>query len=77
MLTLREKAVALLRIARSIQHENYWDDVTSEEQGRLEEIVKAIDATANLLMLHVRAGEKPGRRRIIGAKPKTKLRVVR
>jgi hypothetical protein len=80
-LSLSEKAVSLLRIARSIQHENYWNDVTVEEQTRLEEVVKGIDASAKLLMLHVRSIETKSiqrRRRIVapsGKKPK--LRVVK
>lgn len=79
MTPLSEKAAALLRIARSIQHEDYWNDTSLEAQQRLEEIVKGIDASAKLLMLHARASESTKRRRIVTANPnkKPKLRVVK
>jgi hypothetical protein len=77
MSSLSDKAVALLRIARSIQHEHYWNDVTVEEQTRLEEVVKGIDAAAKLLMLHARTVEGKPRRRIVTPKSPPKLRRVK
>ena len=79
MTPLSEKAAALLRIARSIQHENYWNDVSVDEQARLEEVVKGIDASAKLLMLHARAAEERSipRRRVVTPKSPPKLRRIK
>ena len=77
---LSEKAAALLRIARSIQHEDYWNDTSLEGQQRLEEVVKGIDASAKLLMLHARGveGRSVPRRRVVAPSyKKPKLRVVK
>lgn len=60
MPTLRVKAETLLLCARSIEDENYHDDVTAEEQRLLEEVVRAIRAAANLLLLHVSIIERVG-----------------
>jgi len=76
---LSEKAAALLRIARSIQHEDYWNDTSLESQSRLEEVVKGIDASAKLLMLHARSVEAQSvpRRRIVTSKSPPKLRRIK
>jgi hypothetical protein len=80
MATLREKADVLLQMAQSIEDENYWDDVTADEQQLLEEVVRAVRAAGNLLMLHIRITEQleadvepiqPD------APPKRKLKVVK
>jgi hypothetical protein len=58
MAILREKADELLQVAQAIEDENYWDDVTADEQRLLEEVVRAVRAAGNLLMLHVRVTEQ-------------------
>jgi hypothetical protein len=44
---------ALLYIAQTIEDENYYDDVTAEEQARLMMVVQGVRAAGHLLKLHV------------------------
>jgi hypothetical protein len=89
MITLRVKAEALLFAAQSIEDENYFDDVTAEEQRRLEAVVSGVRAAANLLILHVNDIDRQAasfdefrsKRKILprpsGKRKPTKLRVVK
>lgn len=80
MALLRTKAAALLTIAKSIEDEDFWNDVTAEEQRLLAEVVRAVRAAGNLLMLHVNIIEQtadPVEPIKPDAPRKRKLRVVK
>jgi hypothetical protein len=78
MLTLHDKAGTLLQVAKSIEDENFHDDVTLDEQLLLEEVVRAVRAAGNLLMLHVKVIERDQASiELIDAPRKRKLRVVK
>lgn len=77
MTLLRIKAAALLTIAKSIEDENFHDDVTVDEQALLEEVVRAVRAAGNLLMLHVNIIERVEAPVVRIERTESKLRVIK
>ncbi len=58
MATLRDKAEALLYIAQTIEDENFFDDVTLEQQRQLETVAAMVKTAGLCLGLHVDAIER-------------------
>jgi hypothetical protein len=73
--TLLQKSQQLFEIARSIECEDYFNEVTVGDQRILEEIVCGIRAAGRLLVLHVESMDR--REEILNRAEKPKLRVIK